>query len=430
MDADEIKQAIDQLARAHEEYKATLEQGLKKHDAVTEEKLKRLNDALDTLQERVTQAENAIARPGRNAVAQQDEERLVQEANIALQSLAALRGRPTAQSFRTADEVRAYKADFLAYARTGADRALAARVEQDMSVSVDADGGYLVPSDMTGRIALRIFDLSPIRQIAFVQPTTASELEGLADNDQAEFGWTGETEPRPETATPRLGKWIIAAEEAFAQPKVTTKLLADAAVDVEAWLIAKVGDRMARGEGDAFINGNGIKKPRGFCTYTTAPTADEARAWGVLQHWNTGVNAAFAASNPADILIDVIESVKSGYRDAARWVTRRSVTSLIRKFKESTTNAYLWQPGLQAGQPATLLGYPVTMAEDMPALAAGSLSLAFGNFAAGYTIVDRAGMTVLRDPYTEKGFVKFYTTRRVGGGVTNSEAIKFVRFGT
>jgi HK97 family phage major capsid protein len=141
------------------------------------------------------------------------------------------------------------------------------------------------------------------------------------------------------------------------------------------------------------------------------------------------VNGDFAASNPSDHLLDLIMAFKSVHLNNANWVTRRTVIAKIRKFKEATTNAYMWQPGLQAGQPSTLLGFPVVMAEDMPALATGSLSMALGNFQA-YQIVDRLGIRVLRDPFTEKPYVKFYTTKRTGGGVLDFEAIKFIKFGS
>ncbi len=296
-----------------------------------------------------------------------------------------------------------------------------------MQVGIDSDGGYLVPADVTGRIATRLFDLSPIRQIANVQTIGSDRLEGIEDINEADAGWVSELGTRLDTNTPQVGKYEIVANEMYAQPKATQKLLDDASVDVEAWLSGKVADKFARTEGAAFVNGNGVGKPRGFTSYPTASTADATRAWGTFEHVKTGANGAFA-STQADPLFDLIAAFKPGYLNGAQWVTRRTVIAAIRKFKTSTTSEYIWQPGLQQGQPAQLLGFPITIAEDMPAMATGSNSMALGNFQLGYQIVDRLGVRVLRDPYTDKPYIKFYTTKRTGGGAVQFEAIKFINF--
>lgn len=426
-----IAQLLEQQGTALKELRETHEQALKKRDAgdvVVQEKLAKINAALDTIEGRVSQAETAAARPRRGEAQAADLESRLEQHNRVMGAVAQRRGETPVE--HDADHMRTYKQGFMRFVRQGKDR-LSAEHTQAMSVGSDADGGYTVPADMTGRLVQRVYDLSPIRQISAVMAIGSDALEGLLDNDEAGVAWVGETDPRTETGTPTLGKYRIAVEEMYAYPRLTQKLLDDSAVDIEGWLNSKVGDRMARFEGTAFTVGDGMNKPRGFATYTTAATADGARAWGVLEHISTGVNGAFAAGATApDVLINLVEAVKDGYREGCRWVTRRSVISLIRLFKEATTNAYIWQPGLQQGQPPTLLGYPVTKAEDMPALAAGSLSMAFGNFAEGYQIVDRLGLRVVRDNITQPGFVKFYIFRRTGGAVLNSEAIKFVRFGT
>jgi HK97 family phage major capsid protein len=198
-------------------------------------------------------------------------------------------------------------------------------------------------------------------------------------------------------------------------------------VDVESWLAMKVADKFARVEGAAFINGNGVGQPRGFASYTTAATADGSRAWGTLEHVVTGASGAFHTTQ-ADPLFTLIGAFKSAYLQNARWVTTREVIAAIRKFKTTTTAEYIWQPGLQQGQPQVILGYPVVIAQDMPALAANSLSMALGDFSEGYTVVDRQGIRTLRDPYTNKPYVVFYSTKRVGGAVVNFEAIKFIKF--
>jgi HK97 family phage major capsid protein len=300
-----------------------------------------------------------------------------------------------------------------------------------MSVGSDPDGGYTVKPDTTGRIVAKIYDTTPMRQICNVATISTSDAyEGLIDNDEVSAGWVGERGTRSETDTPVLGKYRITPEEIYAEPQITQKLLDDSALDIGAWLEMKIGDLIGRTQNAAFITGNGIIKPRGFTTYTTAATADSTRAWGVIEHVATANNGDFPASTPGDTLHDTIYKLKAAYRQGASWMMPKAALGKIRKFKEATTNAYMWQPGLQANQPNLLLGYPVIESEDMPALATDSLSVAFGNFREAYTIVDRQGIRMIRDSLTAKGYVKFYTTARVGGAVVNFEAIKLVKFGS
>jgi HK97 family phage major capsid protein len=440
---EELKSTIDQIGRRFEEFKTENDKNVKKAvaDALAEAKLAALGQAIDDLTGKKEDLEKRIKleRDEREALERkvnqlrlgagktdEVEQKALGDFNLQVKALARARGSSAADV--DVEAFRAYKQAFQNVLRKG-EKSLPADEFKVLQVGVDSDGGFLVPADTSGRIVSRVFELSPIRAIANVQPISSDRLEGIADIGEAADGWVGETTDRPETATPGLGKYEIMAHEQYAQPKATQKLLDDASVDVEAWLATKVADRFARREGAAFITGNGAAQPRGFAAYPTAATADATRAWGTLEHVNTGVNSAFAASNPADVLFDLEASFKTAYLANARIVTRRSVITLIRKFKD-LQGQYLWQPGLQAGRPATLIGYPLVMAEDMPALAAGSLSLAMGDFSEGYQIVDRLGVRTLRDPYTEKPYVKFYSIRRVGGAVVNFEAIKFLRFGT
>lgn len=188
-----------------------------------------------------------------------------------------------------------------------------------------------------------------------------------------------------------------------------------------------LAEEFAVAEGAAFISGNGTNKPKGFLAYTTAATADSSRAFGTLEHIATGVSADFAASNKADVLYQVQAALRQGYRANAVWMMGKAMMFELMRIKD-TTGQYLWQPSLQAGVPVNLLGTAVYEAEDMPVKAANSLSIAYGDFNRGYTIVDRVGTRMLRDPYTNKPYVGFYTTKRVGGGVINSEAIKLIKF--
>lgn len=364
------------------------------------------------------------------------------KANNRIDELESLVKRAAAASVDTAHsdqpDVTAYKNAFEQFLRKGIEPSadLHAKIEKTMSVGSDPNGGFLVAPDVTGRIATRIRETTPMRQIAAVQAISTDALEGLNDLDEASSGWVGETDARPNTATPELGKWRIDVHEEYANPRITQKLIDDAAVDVVAWLENKVADRLARRQNGAFVVGDGIAKPRGFAGgYTTAGTADGSRAWGTLEHVNTGTSANFGttAATKQDKILDLIYTLKADYRAGAVFMTNKQVLAIVRKFKWSGTSedyGYVWQPSFIAGQPSTLAGYPLIESEDMPALATNSLSLAFGNFREGYQIVDRVGIRVLRDPYSTKPFVQFYTTARVGGGVINFEAIKLMRFGS
>jgi HK97 family phage major capsid protein len=262
-----------------------------------------------------------------------------------------------------------------------------------------------------------------MRAFASIQVISTDALEGLFDLERAAAVWVGETEARAETATPKLGKWRIPVHELSAQPAATQKLLDDASLNMEAWLAQKVALEFALAENAAFVNGTGAERPRGFLTY-----ADGTTLPGTIERVKTTVNGDFAAA-PAggDILIDALYSLKAPYRANATWFMNRATFAKVRKLKDSD-GAYIWSPGIAAGQPATLLGYPTASFEDMPDPATGSLSIAVGDMRAAYQIVDRAGIRVLRDPYTSKPFILLYTTKRTGGDVVNFEALKLIEF--
>ncbi|MGH8574531.1 MAG: phage major capsid protein, partial [Gammaproteobacteria bacterium] len=308
-----------------------------------------------------------------------------------------------------------YKGAFGAYLRKG-DKALDPDQTKAMSVGSDPQGGYWVEPDMGGRIATLVFESSPIRQIANVQSISTDALEGPLDLDEMGAGWVEETGTRSETTTPEIGKYRIPVHEMYAEPRVTQKILDDANINAEGWIEGKIGGKMGRLEATAFVSGDGIIKPRGFLTYTAGTPS--AATWAVIQQTNSGANGAFASSNPGDALITLVYNLKPAYRDVARFVLARATLAAARKLKDGQGN-YLWQPNFTEMGGGALLGFPITEAEDMPALATNSLSLAFGNFAMAYQVVDRIGIRILRDPYTAKPWVKFYTTRRVGGDVVN-----------
>jgi HK97 family phage major capsid protein len=295
-----------------------------------------------------------------------------------------------------------------------------------LQVGSDIDGGFLVTPDTGGRIIQKIFDTTPMRRLASVVSITTDALEGPIDRDEVSSGWAGEAASRSATDTPVIGKWRIPVFEQYALPKATQQFLDDAGASVGTWLENKVADYFGRQENAAFVTGTGTLKPRGITTYTTAATADATRTWGQIEHVVTGTAGDWTAAN-LDKIFDLETALNPGYRQGASFLGPKSVLLKVRKFKTGD-GQYLWQPGLQAGMPQQLIGYPYLESEDMPAIASASLSLAFANFREAYTIVDRQGIRVLRDPFTSKPYVLFYTTKRVGGGVLNFDAIKFMKF--
>ena len=429
-DLAEVKRLIEDQGRAWDEFKKANDELIKaKADGKAvgdlEAKVANLSAALDKIDEfksNVEEAITAMQRPGGDK-GEIDLATEVKAFNDQRQANAEKFVAPVDR-----DTFVSYKAAWSKFARKGFD-ALDSDERKAMLAGDDSNGGYLLPPAVTGRIVSKTFELSPIRQIVTVQPISVNALEGINDLDESSYGWVSEVGSRADTTTPTVGKYRIEAAEMYAAPKATQTLIDDSAVDIEMWLAMKVADKFARVEGAAFINGTGVGQPRGFATYTTAATADASRAWGTLEHVATSNSADFPSSNPGDTLFDLIAKFKSVYLQRAQWVTRREVIAKIRKFKEATTNAYMWQPGLQQGQPDRLLGYPIVNAQDIPTLAANSLSMWFGDWQAAVTVVDRIGMRTLRDPFTSKPYVIFYSTKRVGSGVVDFEAIKAVKFG-
>ena len=294
------------------------------------------------------------------------------------------------------------------------------------SVGVDGDGGYVVPERTERRIDRLLTEASPIRAIAQVRRTTAARFRKPVSLGGATSGWVSETAARPETDTPSLDLIEFPMAELYAMPAATQQLLDDAMIDVDDWLAEEVRDVFAVQESTAFVTGDGNGKPRGFLDYAVA--AEGLQSWGELGYVATGTSGAFDAAEPADALIDLSYAPKTGYRAKGRFVMNRQTVSAVRRFKDADGN-YLWQPSLSQAGSSTLLGYPVTEAEDMPDIGANSFSIAFGDFEKGYLILDRQGVDVLRDPFSAKPYVLFYTTKRVGGGVQDFEAIKLLKFG-
>lgn len=321
-------------------------------------------------------------------------------------------------------EVAEHKAAFGGFLRKGHETGLRDLEAKAMQVAVDADGGYLVPEEIDRNILELERNESPMRRLANVIQVGSDKYSRVVSLGGAASGWVGETDPRPETATPKIAEIAAFMGEIYANPAVTQRLLDDAIVDVEAWLAAEVAYEFSRQENIAFLTGNGVNKPKGILAYTSVVTPDDTRAFGQLQH----KVAASATEVTADELLDLVYMLKSGYRTGAAYMANSAAISALRKLK-TTDGAYIWSPSIQTGQPATLWGYPLETNEDMAVPAAGAAAVIFGNFKRGYTIADRFGIRVLRDPYTNKPYVHFYTTKRVGGMVTDSNALKILQMG-
>lgn len=422
-DANDPVALVNGIKTLFEDFKKTNDDRLKQieakgsADAVTVEKVDRINASITDLQAQLADVATKAAALDLNGGAPQTDEAR------AIAAFAKERGADISP-----EDFRAYASGLNVYMRKG--QATPAGVMAAMSVGSDPDGGYSVTPDMTGRIVTKVYETSPMRSVASVITIGTDSIEGFNDLGEGDAGWVSEQGARDETDTPQLGKWSIPVHEIYAMPKTTQKLLDDSMFDIEGWLAGKTADKFARVENAAFLTGDGVGKPRGLLTYTTAATADASRAWGQFQHVNTGTSGGFGtAPAGSDALIDLVFSLKAAYRDNANFMMNRGTLASVRKLKDGDGN-YLWQPDFSTRQGGLLLGYGIVEGEDMPAVAANSLSIAFGDFSETYTIVDRVGIRVLRDPFTSKGFVKFYTTKRVGGGAISFEACKFLRFGS
>lgn len=396
------RQVAEQLARSFEEYK-------KANDAHLAEIKKGSDDVVR--REQVAKIDATVA-----------------DLQKALQSLEVKMNRPAFGGADPAvDEAKAKAADY----RKAFDRFFIkgdpALLHKALQTDSDPDGGFMVPTEIESTITRVVATISAMRRLSQVVTTGAQTYKKPVNLGGAGAGWVGEREARPETATPKLSMIDVLSGEIYANPAATQTMLDDANMNVEQWLSTEVAQAFADQEGAAFISGDGVNKPKGFLTYPIVNNA--SYAWGSVGRIRTGASGAFAASGPADTLIDVIHALRPGYRPGAAWLMSDLTLSAIRKFKD-TTGQYLWQPSLQAGQPATLLGYACEIDENMPTIAANSYSLAFANWSRAYLIADRTGVRVLRDPYTAKPYVMFYTTKRVGGAVQNFEAIKLLQFAT
>jgi HK97 family phage major capsid protein len=394
----DFMRAFDAFKEGNDERLAQIERRASA-DVVTSDKVDRLDRALDETRRVVDDLALKAARP----------------------RLGDDRGGPAPRSAAAIE----HKAAFEAYVRTGDATRLRALESKALSVGSDPDGGYLVSEELESAVNRGVRDISPIRAIAGIRRVSGSVYKKPFAVTGAATGWIAETAARPETDAPTLAELAFPTMELYAMPAATSALLDDAAVDIDQWIAEEVRESFAEQEGTAFVVGNGTAKPKGFLDYTKVDNA--SWSWGNVGFIATGTAGAFPASNPGDKLIDLAYTVKSGYRANATFVFNRATQAVIRKMKDGDGN-YLWQPAARAGDASTLMGFPVAEAEDMPDIATDSYSVAFGDFRRGYLIVDRAGIRILRDPYSSKPYVLFYTTKRVGGGIQDFDALKLLKF--
>ena len=403
-DASEATKILNELKTTFEAFKAERDKELvdikkKMGDVVQTEKVDRINAEITKLQA------------------------ALDETNALIASARLGGGGGTQMS---ADQ-RAHAAAFDQFFRKGVDAGLRdLEVKASSRTDSNPDGGYLVPDQMETAIERVLSTVSAMRAISRVVTISTGTYKKPVNLGGAVSGWVGETQARSETSTPRLAELAFPAMELYANPAATQQLLDDARVSIEQWLADEVSTVFAEAEGAAFVSGDGVNKPRGLLAYDTI--ADASYEWGKLGFVVSGVAAALsdATNNGMDALINLFTALRQGYRTNARFIMNRNTTAAVRKLKNADGD-YLWQPSNQVGQPPSLLGYPASDDDNMPNIGANAFPIAFGDFARGYVIVDRVGIRVLRDPFTNKPYVHFYTTKRVGGGVQNFEAIKLLK---
>lgn len=417
---DSARRDLEAIRRDVEEAKGKLDgEAKQKLDAIAESVLQKLEAAEQKSTARVDDIETRLNRLGFGAAGggTLDPKAIAEERKSAMEfhrTGLSVRGQLKVGAKLPEPDYEAIKSwndNFDLYLRSVDSR----RVEEKaMSVASDPDGGYLVPTSVSSRIARRIFESSPVRRLATVETTGTADHEVPRDENEAGFGWVGEVTPPTETTTPQLGMAKITVMEMFAEPRITQKMLEDADRDVEGWLINKVADRFGRGEATSFVTGDGILRPRGFLTYPPG-TAN-----GQVERVNSG-NANLLT---ADGLIALMFTLKEGYANGASFMMRRRTLREVMQLKDGQNRYLFWQDPTAAA-PMSILGSAVEQAADMPLVGAGALAVAYANWKEFYTVVDRLGITVLRDALTAKPYIKFYCRRRVGGDVVNFEAGKF-----
>lgn len=402
-DVSDPKAVIAELHKAFHEFKAENDARLKEiekkgnADPLLAEKVEKINaemTAVSALKQQVESLETIVARSEFKGGGNSDLDRA------------------------KAEHAKAFEQFF----RKGVDNGLGElQIKAALKSGSDPDGGWTVPEQMESAIDRVLGTVSAMRRLARVMGISTDTYKKLVNVGGATSGWVGETGTRAETSTPSLKEIAINTKEIYAMPAATQTLLDDSAVNIASWLADEVSTEFAEEEGESFVLGNGVEQPKGILGYTTVTNA--SYEWGKVGYIASG----FASTLPdADKLISLQHALKSAYRNSASWLMADSTLEHIRKFKDGEGN-YLWRPGLEMGSPSLFLGKPVETDDNMPAIGAGKYPIAFADFKRAYLIVDRVGIRVLRDPYSSKPYVLFYTTKRVGGGITMYEAIKLLK---
>lgn len=440
-DLSTIKAAADELKKTFEAFKAERQEEIDAikagmADVVKTEKVDRINSAITELKDHQDKIAKEIARARLSGSEDGNEVKAARRFQARAQRKAE-----SDVSEVDVDQYRAYKAAFTQLCRKNFNvDGLSADVRAALSVGSDPDGGYLVPAEVEMTIEKRVYDTSPMREIASVSTISTGAWEAPYQASKATHGgWVGERQSRSSTATPKLGMQRIEVHEHYAYPEATRTMLEDAALDVEAWLNEEVGDEFMRQENAAFVDGDGVMKPKGFVSaaYTSAAvtTADATRDWGKLQYVASGAAGAFpvhsgiASASDVSALNNIITALNPVYRNGAVFVMNRSTEGVIRNLVDGNG-----RPLLEDGRSSdgtwqySIRGYRIVNLEDMDDVGSDAFALAFGNFQRGYKIIDRRGITVIRDELTNKPYVGFYTTKRVGGDVRNFDAIKLMKF--
>ena len=396
----EVTELLEKQGRAFEEFKSANDARLKAIEskgyapAETEEKVNKINDDLTKLSKEIAEIIKKSNRPGAKSGGE-----------------------------LSADELE-HKEAFADYFRKGKEDGLHDLERKALQIGSDPDGGILVPAEIETMIGRVVSKDVAMRRLAQIRTIGAPSYKKPIVTTGAAGGWIGETEEGNETTNPKFSEIEFTPGKVYAEPWATNDMLEDSIMDIESWLASEVETTFAELEGDAFINGNGIKKPRGLLSYDKV--ANASYSWGKLGYVASGADGAFH-TDEGNALINLVHALKRSYRNSASWLLNDLTVASIRKIKDANDN-YIWTPGLQAGVSDLLLGYPVETDDYMPDVASNSYSIAFGDFKSGYLIVDRRGIAVIRDNVKKKGYTLFHTTKRVGGGVQNFEAIKLMKF--
>lgn len=406
MEQNEIKSAFEGLNKAWDEFKTTNADRIKAEakgifDGLIEEKLVKLNDEISAQEKKMAVLDEALAlRPKASAAEIKEEAR-----ELAIKgTLAFIRG-----------------------GVDGLDRHADAEIKA-LRTNVGADGGFTIPELIDSAMESKLVDVSPIRMLAQVVQTSTPNWSKLVSLKGTVSGWVSESAARAETTSPQFASIMPPIGTLYAAPQATQNMLDDATFDVESWLAGEIGEEFARAEGAAFVSGSGVNQPLGMTSGTPVSTADATRTFGTVQYIASGQAAAMPTAGTT--LMDMVAAIKAGYRPNAAWLSTKKALLAVRKYN-GTDSISFWEPSMQAGTPSRLLGYPVYEAEDFgDSATANAFPMAFGDFRRGYLITDRVGVTLIRDNLTNKPFVIFYATKRLGGTVQNSEAIKLLKLAT